>query len=338
MTPIRVAVLGGGSWGTTVAHLCAHNAPTVLWCRDEETASQINQERQNRRYLEGYRLNDSLAATTELAEALDRADLLVMGVPSQAFRETLRAATPFIRPWIPVISLAKGFELDTGMRMTEVIHDELPGHPVGVLTGPNLAKEILAGSAAASVVAMADLAVADSLQRIFHQNLFRVYTNDDIVGCELGGALKNVIAIASGMADGLGTGDNTRAAVITRGLAEITRLGVALGGSPMTFAGLAGMGDLIATCISPQSRNRTVGQRLGEGERIDDIIADMNQVAEGVKSCRIVQAMARELGCETPITDQVVRVCHEGVTAQEAYAGLLASKGSRHEMHGLDDR
>lgn len=338
MSSIRVAVLGGGSWGTTVAHLCAHNAPTVLWCRDEETAEKINSVHENARYLSGYTLHESLRATTDLPEALAEADLLVMGVPSAAFRETLQAAAPCVRPWIPVVSLTKGFEIETGMRMTEVIHDELPGHPVGVLTGPNLAKEVLAGAAAASVIAMHDFVVAESLQDIFHSNLFRVYTNDDLVGCELGGALKNVIAIASGMADGLGAGDNTRAAVITRGLAEITRLGVALGGSPLTFAGLAGMGDLLATCISPQSRNRTVGHKLGEGKSIDAVIAEMNQVAEGVKSCRIVQAKARELGVETPITDHVVAVCHQGATAQDAYAGLVSTQRGRHEMHGLHDQ
>jgi glycerol-3-phosphate dehydrogenase (NAD(P)+) len=336
MSSIRVAVLGGGSWGTTVAHLCAHNAPTVLWCRSEETAGEINDLHQNKRYLDGFDLHETLTASTDMEDVLDRADLLVMGVPSSAFRQTLQAAKRCVRPWIPVVSLTKGFEIDTGMRMTQVIHDELPGHPVGVLTGPNLAKEILGGAAAASVVAMHDHAVAESLQDVFHSNLFRVYTNDDLIGCELGGALKNVIAIASGMADGLGAGDNTRAAVITRGLNEITRLGVALGGNPLTFAGLAGMGDLIATCISPQSRNRTVGQMLGEGLSIDEATAEMNQVAEGVKSCRIVQAKGRELGVQTPITDQVVAVCHEGSTALDAYAGLI-ERENRHEMHGLHD-
>ncbi len=331
---INVAVLGGGSWGTTVAHLCAHNAPTTLWARDDTTVAEIEHEHVNRRYLDGYSLHPDLHASTDLARVLDRADLLVVGIPSHAFRATIEAAAPHIRPWVPVVSLTKGLELDTGRRMTEILHEVLPGHPVGVLTGPNLAKEILAGSAAASVIAMRDRAVADSLQEIFATDLFRVYTNDDLVGCELGGVFKNVIAIASGMADGLGTGDNTRAAVITRGLAEITRIGVALGGSPLTFAGLAGMGDLIATCISPQSRNRTVGQRLGEGATIEQVIEEMHQVAEGVKSCRAVQRMAREHGVETPITDQVVAVCHEGATAAEAYAGLL-SRASRREMHGF---
>ena len=335
MSQIRVAVLGGGSWGTTVAHLCAHNAPTVLWARDAETVRQINEDHENGRYLPGFRLDESLRATDDLAEALHHADLLVVGVPSQAFRSTLEAAAPHVRPWIPIVSLTKGLEPDTRQRMTEVVHDVIPGHPVGVLTGPNLAKEILGGAAAASVIAMHDQAVADSLQDVFHGNLFRVYTNHDVIGCELGGAFKNVVAIASGMADGLGAGDNTRSAVITRGLAEITRLGVALGGEPMTFAGLTGMGDLVATCISPQSRNRTVGQGLGEGKTIEEVIAEMDQVAEGVKSCRTVQALGRDLGVSTPITDQVVAVCHEGATARDAYAGLV-SRSNRREMHGLD--
>jgi glycerol-3-phosphate dehydrogenase (NAD(P)+) len=336
MSSIRVAVLGGGSWGTTVAHICAHNAPTVLWARNDETVEGVNERHENSRYLAGYGLHPELTATSDLEAALDRADVLVMGVPSQGFRAALRDAAPFVRPWIPVVSLTKGLELDTSFRMTQVIHQELPGHPVGVLTGPNLAKEILGGAAAASVVAMQDHAVAESLQRLFSTDLFRVYTNDDLIGCELGGVLKNVVAIAAGMAAGLGAGDNTRSAVITRGLAEITRLGTAMGGSPATFSGLTGLGDLIATCISPQSRNRTVGQRLGEGLTIDEVIAEMNQVAEGVKSCRTVQALGIEHGVPMPITDQVVDVCHNGASARDAYAGLL-TRASGHEVHGMTE-
>jgi len=336
MSPINVAVLGGGSWGTTVAHLSAHKAPTVLWARSTETAAQVDEEHRNLRYLPDYELHPSLRATSDLAEALDRADVVVMGVPSQAFRETLRDAAPHIRPWVPVVSLTKGLELETGLRMSQVVHQELPGHPVGVLSGPNLAKEIMAGAATATVLAMQDRAVAESLQALFAGETFRVYTNDDLVGCELGGVCKNVIAIAAGMADGLGTGDNTRASIMTRGLAEITRIGMAQGGSPLTFAGLAGMGDLIATCISSQSRNRTVGQKLGEGMTIDEVITEMDQVAEGVKSCRAVQDMARQAGVEAPITDQVVAVCHEGASAAEAYARLL-HRASRRELHGLAD-
>ena len=337
MSTINVAVLGGGSWGTTVAHLCAQKGPTTLWARSEETVADVNEHHRNRRYLPDHDLNPALRATADLGEALGTADMVVIGIPSQAFRATLREAVPHIRPWVPVVSLTKGLELETGLRMTEVVHDELPGHPVGVLTGPNLAKEIMDGAATASVLAMQDDAVAMALQELFASEAFRVYTNDDLVGCELGGVFKNVIAIAAGMADGMGTGDNTRAALITRGLAEITRIGVAYGGSPLTFAGLTGMGDLIATCISPQSRNRTVGQKLGEGMTIDAIIAEMNQVAEGVKSCRAVQAMARAAGVEAPITDQVVAVCHEGASAREVYARLLG-RASRRELHGIAER
>jgi len=337
MSSISVAVLGGGSWGTTVAHLCAHKAPTLLWARSEETVAEVNGQHRNLRYLPDWELHPSLRATSSLAEALDRADLVVMGVPSQAFRSTLVEAAPHIRPWVPIVSLTKGLELDTGLRMSQVAHEVLPGHPVGVLSGPNLAKEIMAGAATATVLAMQDMAVAESLQALFAGETFRVYTNDDLVGCELGGVCKNVIAIAAGMADGLGTGDNTRASIMTRGLAEITRIGMAQGGSPLTFAGLAGMGDLIATCISPQSRNRTVGQRLGEGRTIEQVIEEMDQVAEGVKSCRAVQDMARRAGVEAPITDQVVAVCHEGVSAAEAYARLL-HRASRRELHGLTEK
>ena len=202
----------------------------------------------------------------------------------------------------------------------------MPGHPVGVLTGPNLAKEIMQGQAAAAVLAMVDKQIAAPIQQIFKTGLFRVYTNDDVIGCEIAGALKNVIAIAAGMSDGAGAGDNTRAAVITRGLAELTRLGVAMGGKPMTFSGLAGMGDLIATCISPYSRNRYVGTQLGIGKSIQEITAEMNMVAEGVKTCGVVVELAEIYGIEMPITQEVNKVVNQGGTVKEAFKGLLKSK------------
>jgi glycerol-3-phosphate dehydrogenase (NAD(P)+) len=233
------------------------------------------------------------------------------------------------------VSLAKGLEQGTRLRMSEVAHQVVPGHPVAVLTGPNLAKEILAGDAAASVLATHDPVVAARLQEVFSTNLFRVYTNPDVVGCEVAGALKNVIAIASGMADGLGAGDNTRAAVITRGLAELSRLGVAMGGNELTFAGLAGMGDLLATCISPQSRNRHVGEQLGRGRSIDEVVAEMNMVAEGVKTAPVVLDIGAEFGIDVPISSQVYAVCHQGRPAAEAYEGLLR-KGSGVEHPNLD--
>jgi glycerol-3-phosphate dehydrogenase (NAD(P)+) len=212
----------------------------------------------------------------------------------------------------------------------------LPGHPFGVLTGPNLAKEILAGDAAAAVLAMNDDTIAGELHTLFATQLFRVYTNPDVIGCEVAGALKNVMAIASGMADGLGTGDNTRAAVITRGLGELTRLGVAMGGQAITFSGLAGMGDLVATCISTQSRNRYVGEQLGRGRGIDDIIAEMSMVAEGVKTTTVVMELARQYGVEMPIVEEVYAVLNDGRSASEAYRGLLGRQ-YRHELAGLAD-
>jgi len=320
---MRVCVLGGGSWGTTVASLAAHNTETMLWCRDEATVVDINTRHVNSRYLEGYDLHPNLQATGDLEQAVRNADLLVMGIPSHSYRDTLSIAAPFVRPWVPVLSLTKGLEQGTRLRMSQVTNEVLPGHPAGALTGPNLAKEILAGGAAASVVAMADEIVAEALQEVFSTDLFRVYVNDDVVGCELGGALKNVIALASGMADGLGTGDNTRAAVITRGLAEISRLGLAMGGRAETFAGLTGMGDLIATCISPQSRNRFFGEQLGKGRTVTEVATEMDQVAEGVKTAPVVCTLADELGVVMPIASEINLVVRGQQTAQEAYRGLL---------------
>ena len=328
---MRVCVLGGGSWGTTVASLAAHNVATTLWCRDEATVDDINTRHVNSRYLEGYELHENLVATNHLEEAVSAADLVVMGIPSQSYRETLEIAAPFVRPWVPILSLTMGLERSTRLRMSQVSHEVLPGHPAGALTGPNLAKEVLAGGAAAAVVAMADAVVAQRLQDVFSTELFRVYINDDVVGCELGGALKNVIALASGMADGLGTGDNTRAAVITRGLAEISRLGQALGGRPETFAGLTGMGDLVATCISPQSRNRYFGEQLGKGRTVEEIADEMDQVAEGVKSVPVVCALADEVGVEVPIAREMLMVVSGEQTATDAYRGLLRRKLS-HEL------
>ena len=264
-------------------------------------------------------------ATHCIEEAVAGCDVLVMGVPSQHFRSVLQQAGEYIRPWVPVISLTKGLEAGTELRMTEIIEEVLPGHPVGVLTGPNLAREIIAGQAAASVMAMEDEIIVRALQELFHSGLFRVYTNTDLIGCELGGVLKNVIAIAVGMGDGQGAGDNTRSALITRGLAEITRLGVAMGGRPETFAGLAGMGDLIATCTSPQSRNRHVGCELGRGRPLDDIIGEMLMVAEGVKSAPTVVALGERYGVEMPITRDVLSVLQGERTPRQAFRGLLKS-------------
>jgi|TARA_R110002072_G_scaffold4764_5_gene33284 glycerol-3-phosphate dehydrogenase (NAD(P)+) len=323
MTDLRVTVLGGGSWGTTVASLVTRNAPVTLWARNPATVAEINTHHTNETYLPGAAIPEKLVATNDIAEAVRDAGVIVMGIPSQNFRSVLEIVKEHIRAWVPVISLTKGLELDTRKRMTEIINEVLPGHPVGVLTGPNLAREIMAGQAAAGVIAMRDTTILQELQGVFKSGLFRVYTNTDVIGCELGGVLKNIIAIAVGMGDGQGAGDNTRAGLITRGLAEISRLGVAMGGRPETFAGLAGMGDMIATCTSPQSRNRHVGIQLAKGRDMQDIISEMVMVAEGVKSAPAVMALAEQYGVEMPIARDVYRVLSGDATASRAFRGLL---------------
>ena len=329
----QVTVIGAGSWGTTVASTAARNVSTVLWARRPEIAAEVEEGHTNEAYLPGLRLYPKLAASRSLEEAVSRADVLVMAVPSHGFRAVLSEATPYVRPWVPVVSLVKGLEQGTRMRMTQVIAEVLPGHPAGILAGPNLAREVLGGFAAAAVVAMADEAVAQALQAIFRTTIFRVYTTHDVVGAEIAGALKNVFAIAAGMGSGLGTGDNTRAMVITRSLAELTRLGVAMGGDPRTFAGLAGMGDLIATCVSPLSRNRYVGEQLARGRSIDEITSEMKMVAEGVKTSRVVMELAEEYGVAMPIAAEVDAVVNRGQSVEEAYRGLARTKPS-HEIHG----
>jgi len=323
MINLKVGLLGGGSWGTTVAALVARNAPITLWARNMETVNDINQNRRNSKYLGDAELPQKLNASHNIEETVADADVLVMAIPSQNFRSVLEEIKPHLRPWVPIISLTKGLELDTRMRMTQIINEVLPGHPVGVLTGPNLAREIMSGQAAASVLAMADKVILCELQKVFKSGLFRVYTNDDVLGCEIGGVLKNIIAIAVGMGDGQGAGDNTRAALITRGLSEVTRLGVAMGGRPETFAGLAGMGDMIATCTSPQSRNRHVGIELGKGRSMHDISAEMFMVAEGAKSAPAVLALAQQYKVEMPIAEDVYKVISGNSSALRAFRGLL---------------
>ena len=320
---MRVAVIGAGSWGTTVASIVAPNAPTVLWARNRELVEVMATTRRNDRYLPDAPLPEDLEFTASMVDAVDSADVVVMGVPSHGFRDVVIEVARYVRPWVPVVSLAKGLERSSLKRMSEVVADEMPGHPVAVLTGPNLAKEIMAGQPAAAVVAIDDTTIAQELQRVFSRPTLRVYTNPDVVGSEIAGVAKNVIAIASGMAAGMGFGDNTRASIITRGLAEMTRLGMAMGGEGLTFAGLAGMGDLIATCSSTQSRNNQVGLRLGRGESIDAIMESMTMVAEGVKSSPSVLDLARRHDVEMPITEQVVAVCHQGRAASDAMAALM---------------
>ena len=320
--PVKIAVLGAGSWGTTVASLVAPRHDTVLWARNPDVAKAVNVEHANSAYLPGFGLAPELSATAHLAEAVRDADLLVIGVPTSGFRAVMEEAAGHMRPWIPVVSLSKGLEKGSHLRMTEVIKQVVPGHPVAALTGPNIAHEIMSGKAAAAVIATEDLEVASAIQTVVTRGVFRVYLNDDVVGCEMGGALKNVIAIAAGIGEGLGVGDNTRAAVMSRGLAELTRLGVAMGAQPTTFAGLAGMGDLIATCMSPHSRNRRVGEELGKGRALDEILADMHMVAEGVKTASVALELAERHGLDLPICTMIDKVVKGEIEPSGAYWGL----------------
>jgi glycerol-3-phosphate dehydrogenase (NAD(P)+) len=299
-----------------------HN-DTTLWARSGDLVDEVNGKHTNDRYLPNLPLPERLRASADLAEAVAEADLVIVGVPTHGFRGVLEQAAPDMRPWVPVVSLSKGFESGTLLRMTEVIKDVLPGRPAAALSGPNIAKEIMGGLAAAAVVATEDLSVAAELQQVLGRGMFRVYINHDVVGCEVGGALKNVVAIAAGIGQGLGVGDNTRAAIITRGLAELTRLGVAMGGEPATFAGLAGMGDALVTCISPHSRNRHVGEELGKGRKLDEIIGEMHMVAEGVKTARLVLELADRFGMEMPIASHIHNVIEGKEGPLDAFAGLL---------------
>ena len=332
--PGKVAVVGAGSWGTAVASIAVGKVSTVLWARRPLLAEEITEKHRNSSYLADFLLPESLVATASLEEAVADAAVVVMAVPSHGFRAVLTEALPFLPDGVPVISLTKGLEQESLLRMTEVVVDVAPGRPTGVLTGPNLAREIMAGQPAASVIATTDEALSAELQRVLSTEAFRVYTNPDTVGCEVAGALKNVMAIASGMGDGMGFGDNTKAALITRGLAELTRLGVALGGEPLTFSGLAGMGDLVATCISRQSRNRHVGEELGKGRTIEEVVAEMDMVAEGVKTSRVVLQLAARVGVEMPIAEQVVAVVHDGKTAAEVIPALMRRE-AKPELHGI---
>jgi glycerol-3-phosphate dehydrogenase (NAD(P)+) len=322
VTP-NVTVLGAGSWGTTLASMCARRWPTTIWALEDQVVEEINLRHANSLYLKGFDLSPALRATRSMREATEAAEVVVMAVPSPHFRAVLGQAVPFVRRAVPVVSVAKGLEPETLLRMTEVIARVLPDNPRAVLSGPNLAREIIAGYAAGAVVACRDADIATVLQGVFNRGLYRVYTTHDVVGVEVAGALKNVIAIAAGMADGVGVGDNTRALIVTRGLAELTRLGVAMGGEAQTFAGLAGLGDLLATCMSPLSRNRHVGEQLGKGRKLDDIVGEMRMVAEGVHTCRLVLELAKRHGVEMPIAREISRVVDGDVTALDAYRGLV---------------
>ena len=320
---MKVSIIGGGSWGTTVGSLASLNADATLWCRAADVAEDINTAHRNSRYLGDLALSEQLSATTDLDKCLEAVDLIIMAVPSLGFRSILSKISGKVDKKVPIISLTKGLEQGTQLRMTQVINEVMEENPAGVLTGPNLAREVLQGHATASVAVSEDEDIAVVAQGVLSIPTFRVYTHTDVVGAEIGGALKNVIALAAGMVEGLNKGDNTRATVITRGLAELTRLGIAMGGRPDTLAGLAGMGDLIVTSISPLSRNRSVGQQLGKGVSLKAVMKKMDQVAEGIFTTEVALGLAKKYGVEMPISEAVQVVISGELSAEEAYEELL---------------
>ena len=323
----RAAVLGTGSWGTAFGKVLADaGTDVVLWARRPELADAVNRQHENPDYLPGIALPDNLTATSNASLAVADADFVVLAVPSQSLRQNLAQVASHIASDSVLVSLMKGVELGTTKRMSEVIIEVagVSASRVAVISGPNLAKEIASGQPAASVVACVDLATAERLQNACLTPYFRPYTNTDVIGCELGGAVKNVIALAVGMAEGMGFGDNTKASLITRGFAETARLGVALGADLATFSGLAGLGDLVATCTSPLSRNRTFGEKLGRGLTLEQILAQKQQTAEGVKSCESILDLAQHHGVDMPITEHVVALVHKGMTPGEMVRSLMS--------------
>jgi glycerol-3-phosphate dehydrogenase (NAD(P)+) len=333
----RSAVFGAGSWGTTFAKvLCDAGGEVTLAGRRPEIVDAINHDHENPDYLPGIALPERLRATTEPERALSGADCVVLALPAQTLRDNLVAWRPALPDDAVLISLIKGVELGTCKRMSEVIQEvaDLPQERVAVVSGPNLAREIAEGQPSASVVACTDEDTARRLQAACMTAYFRVYTNTDVIGVELGGAVKNVIALCVGIAAGLGFGDNTRAMLMTRGLAEITRLGAALGADQHTFAGLAGLGDLVGTCSSPQSRNRTFGENLGKGMTLPEVIAATKQTAEGVKSSEAVLELARKHSVDMPITEVIAAVMHRGMSIAAA-AGQLMSRSPKPERYGV---
>jgi glycerol-3-phosphate dehydrogenase (NAD(P)+) len=333
---MRVSVLGAGSWGTTLASLVSARRETVLWAREPEIADAVSRQRENPVFLPGFALSPALRATSDLEAALRDADVIVVAVPSRYFRSVVEAVRPFVPGDADLVSVTKGIEPATWRRMSEVLDQVLAHDPsrVCVLSGPNLAREVMAGEPSATVIACRDVARAERLQHLFMTDSLRVYTNRDVVGCEIGGAGKNVLAIAAGIGDGLGYGWNTKAALITRGLAELTRLGVAVGGDPLTFLGLAGNGDLTATCSSPQSRNRHVGEELGKGRLLEEIVGSMNMVAEGVGTTPGVLALARRYGVEMPISEVVGAVLAGELSAADVVS-LLMQREAKPELRDL---
>ena len=334
----KVAVIGTTTWGTTLAIILGRkDIPVALLARTPEEASELRARRQNARFLPGVELPSPLTVSHQPREALEGAGMVILAVPSGSFRENVRVIRGTIEGSTTVLSASKGLEIGTGKRMSEVLEDELPGHlhsRVCVLSGPNLALEIVEGKPTSTVVASSEPSVATEAQEVLMSSSFRVYTNQDVIGVELGGALKNIIALGAGICDGLQSGENGKAAFITRGLAEITRVGIAAGASPITFAGLAGLGDLMATCSSPLSRNRFVGEQLAAGRSLKEVLGAMKNVAEGVSTTVAALKMAEVLGVEMPIASATHQVLFEGLNPRQAVAELMG-RPPRSEWEGI---
>ncbi len=330
----RFLVVGDGGWGTAIAiHLARKGLDATIWSHDADYAALLNEKRTNPRFLPGYEIPTSVKVTSEFAQGAADAELVISAVPTEFLRPVWGRHASLLRPGLPILSLTKGVEQGTMRRPSEILDELAPGRPVAVLSGPNIAWEVAKGYPAAAVVA-GDRAVAAAVREHLSSSSFRVYTNPDVVGVELGGALKNVIALASGLCDGLNLGHNAKAALLTRGVIEMARLGQALGAERRTFFGLSGLGDLMTTCSSPTSRNRTVGERIGRGERPDDVLGSMAQIAEGVKSAAPVRTLARAKGIDLPIAEEVFRVLHEGRAPKDCVAALM-SRGRKDEAEDL---
>nr|WP_148137737.1 NAD(P)H-dependent glycerol-3-phosphate dehydrogenase [Candidatus Formimonas warabiya] len=330
----HITVLGAGSWGTALATLLASKGLAVnLWARDAKFCAEIARDRENPRYLPGIKIPQEIKICADLPQALKKHQMIVLSVPSQSVREIAKAIKPYLSPETMIVNTAKGFETETLLRLSQVLCEELPtycGEQIGVLSGPSHAEEVAVRLPTAVVVAANHQDVAETIQDTFMTPFFRVYTNMDLVGVEIAGALKNIIALGTGISDGLGYGDNTKAAMITRGLAEITRLGLILGAEAQTFAGLAGIGDLVVTCTSMHSRNRRAGIQIGQGHPIDQVLSKMGMVVEGVSTTRAAHALARKVGVSMPITEETYQVLFEGKEPVEAVTSLM-SRCKTHE-------
>lgn len=333
----KIAVIGSGSWGTAISVVLATNGHSVyLWSYFKEESERLNRDRENKAFLPGVKLLDSIVCTHSLEAAIENADLIVLASPSHTVRNVAKSVFSYLKPEQPILNIAKGLETDTQRRLSEVIRQEIPQNPIAVLSGPSHAEEVGRFLPTTNVVASEELTLLPMIQDIFMSPVFRVYTNTDMIGVEIGGALKNVIALCAGISDGCGYGDNTKAAIMTRGIAEISRLGVAMGASPVTFFGLAGIGDLIVTCTSMHSRNRRAGILIGQGKSLDETLAEVKMVVEGVKTAEAAYALSKKYGIEMPIVEQTYDVLFNGADPKAA-ANALMSREKRSEYESNVD-